>query len=183
MGLILGISGKARSGKDTFGGALKEAAVKYGLDVQLQSFASKLKDIAKRDFFLTEEQVNGLEKEVYLERWKTTPRAIMQNLGAGYRAIYENYWVDIVLDSFDMSSGKILVITDCRFKNEFIGIQLKSGMVVRMERDASLRGEVTNPLHPSETDLDHVSFERVIYNNSSILDLKKQAEQLLLDII
>jgi hypothetical protein len=183
MGLIIGISGKARSGKDTFGNALKIASHKYGLNVELHSFARKLKDIAKDNFGLTDEQLNGLEKESHIERWNCTPRVIMQKLGEGYRNIYPNYWVDSVLDKYNPDSGIIMVITDCRFKNEFIGIQYKGGLVVRMERDESLRGVVSNPNHPSETDLDRSSFERVIDNNGTLDELYRKAVELLGDVI
>jgi hypothetical protein len=52
-----------------------------------------------------------------------------------------------------------------------------------MERDASLRGEISNPNHQSEIDLDHVSFERVIENNGTIEDLHRKALELLGDVI
>lgn len=184
MGLIIGISGKARSGKDTFGNALKIASHKYGVSLELHSFARKLKEIARDNFNLTDEQVNGSEKEHFIEKWNATPRTIMQKLGEGYRNIYPDYWVDSVLDKYNPSSGTVMVITDCRFKNEFTAIKRKAdGIVVRMERDASLRGEISNPNHQSEIDLDHVSFERVIENNGTIEDLHRKALELLGDVI
>lgn len=184
MGLIIGISGKARSGKDTFGNALKIASYKYGVNLELHSFARKLKDIARDNFGLTHEQVNGSEKEQHIEKWGTTPRVIMQKLGEGYRNIYPNYWVDSVLDKYNPNSGSIMVITDCRFKNEFFAIKNKAdGIVIRMKRDPKLRGEISNPNHQSEVDLDHVSFERVIDNNRTIEDLYIKAVEFLGDVI
>ena len=62
--MIIGISGKKRSGKDTISDYLIQEYkfIKYG-------FADPIKDIAKIIFGFTEEQLYGNEKDIIDLRW------------------------------------------------------------------------------------------------------------------
>ena len=166
--MIIGISGKAQVGKDTLGHALIRRGKAFGVHIETRSFADKLKQMAITHFNLTRQQAYGTaeDKETVDSRWGLTPRTILQEIGQGYRKIYENYWVDVVLNELD--SSKHYAITDTRYKNEHSGIVNAGGIVVRMERPTELRGEVSNPNHSSEVDLDDSEFDLVFHNDGAI---------------
>lgn len=176
---IIAISGKARAGKNSLADAIGRIGSQFNLEVVNVSFADKLKQIARDNFSLTEEQVNGNDKEVFDERWQQTPRQILQKLGEGYRNISKDYWVDVVLDKFKSSNKILWTNADCRYVNEAVKIKEIGGIVVRVERDSSLRGIVTNPNHPSEVELDSFSFDDVFDNNGPIEKLDVYAFHLL----
>lgn len=183
--MIIGVSGKAQAGKDTFGKLLKESAAIYNVEVQRRAFADKLKEYAQEHFQLTDAQVYGSEKETMDPRWETTPRQIMQKLGAGYRAIHPDYWVRAVLGeyeeiverpggTFTIGVEPLWVVTDMRYKNEYDAIKAIPGSkLVRIERSNKLRGFVHDSGHASEIDLDDVQFPHVVYNNGTVSQLSK----------
>jgi hypothetical protein len=199
--MLIGVSGKAFSGKDTFADVLskrcyektkflfdfwnhsahgvkpEDEEVKHGIICPVVSvaFAKKLKSMAMEHFSLTQEQVYGLGKEVVVERYGKTPRTILQEMGAFYRSIHKNYWVDAVLDNLPKDAVHHC-ITDVRFENEYKGIKKRKGIVIRIERDISLRASVSNPAHISEVDLDGAEFDLVIDNNKRIEDLNEYAD-------
>lgn len=84
--------------------------------------------------------------------------------------IHPDIWMLPVLNQ-TRSSGKFTVISDCRFRNEAIGIQKMGGLVIRLNRHPDLISEESkagrDPNHISETDLDdYPNFDLVIQNDS-----------------
>ena len=98
------------------------------------------------------------------ERAKSRPevRSLLQRFGTqvGRMILGENVWVDTALR--DLS--KRTVFTDVRFPNEADAIRSRHGIVIRVERSGV--GPVNS--HPSETGLDHYSFDVVIQNDGTI---------------
>ena len=99
--MLIGISGKAYPGTDTFAKYLAEAMYKNtGLSFIMMALAAELKRKAKQDFDLSYEQLWGARKEAPDFRYPKddgthwTPREIMQNVGEFYRSIDHNYWVN-----------------------------------------------------------------------------------------
>ena len=119
--MIIGISGKARSGKDTFANMLAEELnmVSHPAYVNM-AFAHELKTKCQSDFDLSYEQLWGEDKEVYDQRYPKrrgalpycignrddgkglevleerqhwTAREIMQDSGAFYRTIDNEFWI------------------------------------------------------------------------------------------
>lgn len=172
--MIIGISGKIGSGKDTvaemimrdhlhgasvhkFAGAIKEcAAIILGC---------KSRDFEDRDF---------KNKDLGPEWDNMTPRKILQLLGteAGRKVIHPNIWVNATLSSY--REGEDWIITDVRFPNEADAIRNRGGFLIRIEREVDTPAEVAN--HPSETSLDNYSnFHYIIDNRLEGLDSLKKA--------
>lgn len=145
---IIGISGKAKAGKDLLFSSMQEDGwVKA-------SFAAELKARVRRDFNLTEEHTDGVLKDVKLERLNWfSPRELMIDYGTGlFRKYDSNYWVS---RAFNLGDGKF-AFTDVRFPNEADAIKKNGGRLIRLERHASRDQMVSaeTRLSQSETALD-----------------------------
>ncbi len=192
--MIIGISGKARAGKDTTGGIFKEELLKAGKgEYYLMEYSRVLKECLARDFNLSHEQLYGDLKEVVDERYTKqntepieywTPREILQAYGEGMRAIDIDFWVNNAFKN----RHENMILTDVRHKNEVKAIKDRGGYVIRIHRDHNIEVHGTN--HISETMLDFIDnddnigsiykpdFE--IENNNSIKDLTNAVRDIIL---
>lgn len=168
--MIIGIAGKATSGKDTAG--------KYFIDNYQflhYYFAKPLKEGAKIMFGLTDEQL--LNKEKVIEPWGRSPRQIYQLLGTEVgRSIDTNVWVKNAQMFIDNSCGRSVVITDVRFSNEALWIREQGGVVVYIERDQPTIEEFG---HSSENGLVDDDIDVYIDNDGTIEDLHNSLSDLL----
>lgn len=181
--LLIGVVGKARSGKDTLGDCLCLRSDRVFIKT---AFAKALKDICVTSFGLSHDQLYGDLKEVPDKRYKKqnseefwTPREIMQSVGSFYRSVDYDYWVK-QLDKETLigkDKGYNFVITDVRHINECEYVKNVGGVLVKI-----IRGEeqkIHGMDHESETALDGKPdeyFDIIIYNDASIEDLAKAAD-------
>lgn len=88
-----------------------------------------------------------------------SPRQVMQFWGTDYKRKYvsDSYWLDVVAQQMQETPGRY-VITDVRFNNEADFIETRSGILVRVTREALERAfeklDISKQ-HPSETELRH----------------------------
>ena len=160
--MLIGISGKAQSGKDTLGKFLCERyrCLHY-------YFAKPLKEGAKIMFALTDDQIAN--KEVPIEPWGISPRTIYQRLGTEVgRGIDVNIWVKNAEMFVKSVAGRTVVITDVRFDNEALWIHNRGGVVINIERDQK---DIYENRHSSEGGLSPDSIDLTIYNNGTIEDM------------
>jgi hypothetical protein len=190
--MIIGISGKIGSGKDTLSIVINYLADKSAPDsfnrweqpleeytYKNKKYAENLKcmvcfligcnriDLEDREF---------KEKELGEEWDGLTPRKILQLLGteAGREIIHPNIWVNSLFADYTTDSNWI--ITDVRFPNEAQAIKDRGGIVVRIERPG---GEShCGGAHASETALDDYDFDIVINNDGTIEELIDKVKQL-----
>lgn len=128
--MLIGVSGKARSGKDL----LLSFAAKEGW--KKASFAYRLKEIVRDHFKLTEAHTDGWLKDTACSALNDhTPRELLIDLGNLYRKYHENYWVEAALKSFDI--GDNFMFTDVRYPNEANEIRNHGGILIRLERHPS----------------------------------------------
>ncbi len=152
MSTIIGLSGKARAGKDT-----AFIYFSYNNFVRM-ALADPLKELCRKMFHLTKEQTDGSMKEVVDTRYSVTPRDILIKVGNDLRSIHENVWIDqLLLKVKSLPSDSKIVITDIRYQNEANAIKAVGGYLGRLERHPS-RGKDVSPeaqASRSETDLDN----------------------------
>jgi hypothetical protein len=176
--MIIGLSGYARSGKDTVAEhlVLKHGFIQKSFAVPMKEAMYTLNPIVSNDsvgVFRYRSLVDayGLDKvkEDYPE-----VRRLLQVFGTevGRDMFGLNFWVDLVLK--DLKSVNT-VISDVRFKNEADSIKSAGGQVWRINRNGV--GPVTD--HSSETDLDDYDFNHIIDNDFSLLDLNNVVDMLL----
>jgi hypothetical protein len=163
--LLIGLSGKAGSGKSTVGDYLAGA---HGY-VQF-SFAGALKDVLQTAFHFTAEQmVYG--KETVDPRCGKSPRWCLQYFGTAFRAIWPEIWIWNlrweILGFLAENGQHPIVVTDVRFRDEAAALKAMGAVLVRIERPgAGEEGGHTGPPlreypcatgipgHCSEIDLD-----------------------------
>jgi hypothetical protein len=197
--MIIGISGKARSGKDTFANMLAEEMNKVSYPPYvMMAFAHELKTRCQTAFDMSYEQLWGEDKEVpdkrYIKEHKDprpiaeqlkevgmipgspvdvywTAREIMQDYGAFYRTIDNQFWIKNLFRVAEDKEYTNIIITDVRYHNEAGYIQhKKGGYVIRVERDS--KDDVHNMQHPSEIELDdYGNFDFTVNNNGTLDDL------------
>lgn len=143
---IVGISGKAGSGKDYVGRYMR----RYGF--QNVAFAWPLKSECVKQKIGTFDECFDT-KPPHVRRW-------LQEFGVGMRDADPRYWIDqldTLLRVLESQGGLTsFVITDMRFKNELEYVREMGGKLIRLEhgtRQYPLAG-TTAAHHRSETDLD-----------------------------
>lgn len=164
--MIIGISGKKRSGKDSFYSIIKKL-----LDgkhtVKRYAFADKVKEYAVNHF--------GIPlKDVKLEE----NRKLLQSIGQLFREeVSKDYWVTQVFSEIHKSRlknpGEISVITDIRYVNEAEHVlNLDNSILIRVIN----KNSATFDSHQSENDLDYFNFDFTISNNGTIEDYEKEVQ-------
>ena len=182
--MILALSGKARSGKDTvanylhnkyhftvlhFSDALYEECGKLYKFIKIKNDKTVLlhtnMEIDRPDFLTDELITKGMttKNPLLLQWWGTVRREYFSS----------NYWIDIVKSKLKYITTNV-VIADVRLLNEYEFMKLVGAKTIRIFRlvyDEDKGDWVTyvlgdrDPNHPSETELDHVKdFDGVVFN-------------------
>ena len=176
--MIIGISGKARSGKDTFANMLMQELSTDDGPYEIMAYSDALKERVRKDFNLTINQVYGDLKEVPDKRYPKkyggywAPREILQHMGTeGFRYIEPTFWVRKLFERIGDRSNQNVIVTDCRFPDEVDAIIDHGGVHIRVERKN--KDYATNMQHASETSLDgeNVLIHFTIENDGSIEEL------------
>lgn len=201
MGL-LGVTGLARAGKDTFAKMLAERLYKHTNNVFiLMAYAHELKLKIQKDFDLSYEQLWGTDKEKIDTRYMKTPklccqectkdkssnccwspREILQNYGEFYRTIDHLFWVKHLFDVIKNNNYENVIITDIRYPNEADPIIERGGYVIKINREN--KDYINNKQHVSETSMgnyNNIAF--VIENNGTLDELKCKADVVALQIL
>ena len=111
-----------------------------------------------------------------------TVRQCLIDIGNDFGRAYKS---DIWLDNFDnrlnkhiRGESKIIIVTDCRFRNEFDHLKFLKFYQIRLRRDAQLK---INDI--SETNQDGIAdseFDYVIDNNGTLKDLKNEVSKIVI---
>ena len=190
--MIIGISGKAQSGKDTVCKMIVYTIWYYNHSQRLQpfslehynkayeqwddlidftywyrtSFANKLKQCLSNilNVSISKFEDNKFKKSE-VEWLGITVRELLQKFGTAIRnEVSDDFWVKACLNNIEKDDNYL--ITDVRFKSEAKGIKDLEGIIVRVNREGAGAGN-----HISEIDLDDYSFDYVINNDGSMEDL------------
>lgn len=187
---IIGITGRAGAGKDTFARLLQDAiprGPKIGSPpASILPLAAPLKEIVKQVFGFSQRQLYGPSEERNKPdpywtrddgRPPVTPREALQTLGTEWgRALHTDVWIRHVLRDHD-ARDTISIIPDVRFANEARAIRERGGIVIWIERptdDAKLTGAAA--AHASEAGVDDALVDAVIVNDGGLDALTTLAE-------
>lgn len=175
--MIIGLTGYARSGKDTVADRLVQC-----FEFRKRTIAKPLKDICKTLFDWSDEHVHGEWKEQIDSRLGASPREIMQfvgtelfrnKLGERFPKIGDDLWVrQLEKDrAFDQRSYS-MVISDVRFPNEAQWIRNMGGYIVYVDNP-----RVTKEIsHESETAHKRVPVDYTLYNYADLEYLHQQIQ-------
>jgi hypothetical protein len=194
--MIISISGKIGSGKDTIAEIIKEKMPAAGWEVK--KFAGKLKEVAT---LLTSIPVDKFEdqsfKQTFLpEEWNRdfsefietgvvryhknvpmTVRDLLQKLGteAMRNGLHENVWVNALFSDYQNNSNWI--ITDTRFPNEIDACVHRGAICIKVVRDS---GNHIGTTHASETALDDYNqWDYIVDNTGSVENLRRKVDEIL----
>ena len=152
--LIIGISGFARSGKDTAASIIDSFFTESGKKVKIFSFAYALKsDI--NDFSIEKIGISSFIEDSDL---KSKIRPILIAYGAVKRTLSNGrYWLDKIkpeIDTFFEGGGDIAIISDLRFKEfDFDEYDLirsyENNLVINISRESE-NGNLIQAAHESE---------------------------------
>ena len=190
--MIIGLCGAQGSGKDTVANILIS---EYGF-VKL-TFASTLKDVVAILFSWPRDLLEGLTEESRLWRetvddfWSAklsiqnfTPRKALQMIGTDLFRIHFNndIWISIVENKISTilknNPNTNIVISDCRFANEFSLIkQFTDSHIIMILREKNK--SINKLYHSSETEWVNYNFDAILQNDNSIDDLKPNIKSLL----
>lgn len=190
--MIIGISGKAQSGKDTvckmmvytlwyynYSQRLSPFGIEHYNEQVLQyynlinridwyqtSFADKLKQCLSIILRTSRSAFEDNEfKKCNIAWLGMSVRELLQKFGTAIRnEVCDDFWVKACLKDFEEHNNYL--ITDVRFKSEAKGIKEKGGIIIRVNRKGAGAGN-----HISEIDLDDYSFDYVINNDGNMEDL------------
>jgi hypothetical protein len=167
--LLIGLSGYARSGKDTVAELL---CLNYGY--KRVSFADPMRQAL---YVLSPKLDNIVRLSEYVDDygWDVAKqnqevRRLLQVFGTevGRKMFGLDFWIDIALK--DLSGDTQVVISDVRFPNEADAIAKLGGSVWRINRKnhSAVNG------HASEHAMDNYMFSHVIYNDGTLDDLSDE---------
>jgi len=178
--MILGLVGKAQSGKDTVADYLVE---KHGF-VRL-AFADVLKDSCAQLFMLAPHQLNSSKGKATVDpRWNVTPRTILQKVGTAAREICPDIWVEHlanrIMTYMHSQPQTNIVITDIRYVNESQMLRDMGGYLLRITRhneDGSAFQSLVGleAQHASETEQDMILVQASIVNTTGQIALLLEA--------
>ena len=178
--VLIGLSGRAGSGKDTTANLLVGEFMKDGAQVKTISFAGKLKEVIC-DVFAVDQCIfddRVLKNSPMLEFSGRTPRQVAQFLGTeAFRSIRSEVWVNYAMRKARkyLAQGISVIVTDCRFLNEGDAIASYGGHVLSI-----VRGSVEVYDHASENAIDEIKNQFAsctIQNNGSMADLSVEVKR------
>lgn len=171
--MIIGITGRAFSGKDTAAQYLHQY---YGF--HWDSFAAPIRQMAASLLgvpMTTLLDPEYKEKEIsWLPEW--TPRKIMQNCGTewGRDLVHNQLWIRACLNRSKAFHN--VVISDVRFDNEAEAIRKERGFIIHMYRPD---GPTTQSSHSSEAGIAWKSGDVIIDNDHTLQHIYTQLDQMI----
>lgn len=168
--MIIGLSGYARSGKDSAADALESVGFRrIAFADKLREFMYEMNPPLKCNGMIAElrDVIDSYGWDGYKSTiWASDIRRWMQVVGTDcVRGILgDSIWADATFNSID--PNKNYVFTDCRFVNEADGIVARGGRMYRIMRNGV--GPAND--HKSEVALDHYEFDGFIHNDGTLAE-------------
>lgn len=171
--IIYIISGKAKAGKDTTAGFIKEFYSNKGLKTINLQFSSYIKMYAKE-----------------ISSWDGTennkPRTLLQELGENIRKDIDKYFfINRIIDDIRVYSNyyNIITISDARLPEELNKIHERYPNSIKISiirPNYNPYNSLEEKNHPTETALDdYYDYDYIINNNGTLNDLKKEVKNIL----
>lgn len=175
--MIVGITGRAGAGKDTFAEYLRD------YNFATSAFAYPLKQMLCTLLDVPYEKWEDREwKETTINELGLSPREMAQTLGTewGRNCNGKNFWVKIAMQRASevmasLGSNWNFAFTDCRFENEADAIRNRGGYIIHIVRPGS--DSATQSQHSSElgVKVNKSLGDIVVQNDGSLAELRVRA--------
>lgn len=177
MTQLIGITGKARSGKDSLA-----EIVARNHSVYVTSFAEPMRLLLCDILSVDLDQLDAIKSEPHPILGGKTPRVALQHLGTEYgrQMIDANLWVNVVSHKIDQAMAShhydFVMITDVRFDNEAELIKEKNGQILQVIRpDMTIKESA----HSSEQGIASDLIDQTLMNDGSWEDYIELVERTL----
>lgn len=165
---IIGITGKARSGKDTIKDIILDNFAAWGYSFAEPMYSmTRVLGVNSRDF-------SDAFKEKPISKFAArgidvSPRKLLQTLGTewGRQLISPDIWISFAAEQFE-DHGSGMVISDVRFENEADFVRNNGGTLIHVRR-SSLPDTRS---HVSESGVEFKDGDIVISNDGTLADLE-----------
>ncbi len=162
MPVIIGLAGRARSGKDT-------VATFFTKTHRVVRFAQPIKDAVKALYGWSDIVMETDIKDAIDPHWGVSPRSAMTHVAQSTRLFVANdFFVKRLFDSWD---GGAIVIPDVRYKHEVDAINARGGITIKITREGLHK-------HDIEFTVDELDTTYNITNNGSLDSLRRQIDGL-----
>ena len=170
--VLIGLVGRARSGKDTFANELKAklpCVFTLACADPLKKACAELYGIPLNHFY------DDDLKEIPHEKYKKSPRQMCKDLGTEYlrHQVDENFLVERMKETVNEYAShpymSHIIVTDVRFANEASAVFQMGGTIVYINADERL-GPLPKDAHESEKQIAQIgAWDGVkdIYNNGT----------------
>lgn len=171
--ILIGLCGRANSGKDTVAALLPATSSIAFADPIYEAVAAVLgvpvDTLRDRDF-----------KEAVVPWVGKSPRVLMQTLGTdwGRKMVCDDLWIKIARIRI-RNGGQFVVVRDVRFDNEASMILEEGGEVWLVERP----GASTCVPHESEAGVSEALITRTVRNSGTIRDLAAEVANACADMV
>ena len=122
--LLIGLTGRARSGKSSAARGLLRAAEAKGLTAKIFELS---------DYVLADLKADGLVPKSYMREDLKDDVGLLVQRGMSRRAEYEDYWVDLLRSDLLTQKPDVSIIPNVRFLNEAEFIDNLRGSIIRVK--------------------------------------------------
>lgn len=168
---VIGITGPARSGKDTVANFIVAARGGYRY-----SFADPIREMLKPLGIDMSDPYWQARKEDNIAALGASPRKLMQTLGTewGRHLINDNLWVLLAHQRL-LQAGPGMVIADVRFENEARWVRAMGGRIIHIERPDAMKVRE----HASEAGVERDAADMQLFNTGTLSQLQDAVREML----
>lgn len=178
----IAIMGKANTGKNTLAGLLIDALAKDSLSYKCIAFADPIKEIVMTMFPRADRNClygpSQLRTEIipgaYKDGKPLTYRQALIDIGTEVGRKYsDKIWLENFDHRFELLSHDLVIVTDCRFRNEFDHLKEKGFFQIRLYRNTGAP-EIQHISETGQSLIKDEEFDYVLLNNKSLEELEEE---------
>jgi hypothetical protein len=166
MANLIGLTGAIGVGKTTVANILKD----YGYSEH--ALADKLKQVLAVIFDLDLAMINSREGKATKVYNDKTVGQLLQMIGQGLREkVDDDIWVNSLFKTY---KGDKWVLSDIRYKNEYLALKQAGGILIRIEGNNRVFSDGRSMQHQSEIEMVNIKADYTINNFGTMEDLVRQ---------
>lgn len=182
---VIGIGGFKRSGKDTFGRLLKEAAEQRGILARITAFAEPVRRAAAAAYGYGTDTfpfTASHMKDTVNPQWGITPRQMMGIVGEAMCASDSDHWVKVWRQfhvNTIVESNEMVIVTDVRKINEAVEVASLGGTLALVQHpDRFWDGTATECFAYNYAAPPHGPFDVLVKNDGDVASLRRHADRI-----